>query len=126
MDGGPGAGQAALVSRSPHPVRQQPAGHDAGPAARGIPDEAFTAIEGDAKAVCSAAKQRNREARRKGGFLFDAALQPWRGLGDFATGVLSLEAIGDETIEDVRRRQELYEELVHSSGYRDGRHLADA
>ena len=35
VDGGEGAGQAAVISEAPHPVRQQPARHDTGPAGEG-------------------------------------------------------------------------------------------
>jgi len=49
--------------------------------ARGIPDEAFTPIEGDDKKVCASSKSATK-GRQGARSLFDAAMQPWERLGD--------------------------------------------
>ena len=61
------AGQTALLPRSPHPLRQQPPWRDPALIAEGIPDDAFTAIEGDDKKACAALKKLN--ARQRAGFV---------------------------------------------------------
>jgi hypothetical protein len=91
---------------------------------QGIPDEAFEPIEGDDKKVCSSLKRRNQDERRGQGSLFDDA--PWNRLGDLATAMLRLQQEADDTLADVQRKQQRYEELVRSSDYRFGRLWADA
>jgi hypothetical protein len=93
---------------------------------KGIPDEAFTPITGDDKAVCSEFKKRNKKERSGQRSLFDAALQPWERLGDLAASMMQLEEAADDTIDGVRRKQEQYEALVKSSGYLYGHLWADA
>jgi hypothetical protein len=98
----------------------------------GIPDEAFSPIEGDEKESCQAAKRTNKEERkahaagikRKG--LMTYTEEPWIKLGDLAASVLEFTQIDDSTIEGVREKQRLWESLAGSSGYRYGRMLADA
>ena len=94
--------------------------------ARGIPDEAFTPIEGDDKTVCSEFKKRNKKEREGQLSLFGADMQPWDKLGDLAASVLHLEQVDDSTIEGVRRKQAEYEALVRSNAYEYGRLWADA
>jgi hypothetical protein len=94
--------------------------------ADGIPDEAFTPIEGDDKAVCTEFKKKNKKERESGQrSMFDAAMQSWERLGDLGASMLNLDELADDTIEDVRRKQELYESLVQSTGYEHGRVWAD-
>ena len=65
LDGSPGAGQAAIVPRPPHPMRQQPSGRDASTSLRqGVPDEAFKAIEGDDGKACQELKADNKRERK--------------------------------------------------------------
>lgn len=90
---------------------------------KGIPDEAFKPIEGDDKEVCSEYRKRNKE-ERKG--VRRLPFEPAFHLGDLAGEVLALEAIPDDSIEGIRRKQERYEALVRSSGYLHGQFLADA
>jgi hypothetical protein len=94
--------------------------------AKGIPDEAFTPIAGDDKAVCSAFKKKNKQERAGQRSLFDAALQPWERVGDIAASLLQLDELADDTIEGVRRKQARYAEVVRSSGYAYGRLWADS
>ncbi len=50
--------------------------------AQGIPDEAFTPIEGDDKEICKEFKRINREERNKQMRLFAATTEPWQQLGN--------------------------------------------
>jgi len=94
---------------------------------KGIPDEAFTPIEGDDKAYCSEWRKRNKQQRESRQMsLFAPDLQPWDRLGDLAAGMMRLDAVGDDTLDAVQRQQEMYESLVRSSDYRYGRLWADA
>jgi Eco57I restriction-modification methylase len=93
---------------------------------KGIPDEAFKPIEGDDPEYCREYKRRNRDERKGQRFLPDVEHEPWRQLGNLATSLMSIDEIADNTIEGVRQRQERYETLVNSSGYRYGGLLADA
>jgi len=94
---------------------------------KGIPDAAFTPIEGDDKKYCSEWKKRNKKERATGqSTLFDAAGMPWEKLGNLAASVANLDVIDDGTLEGVKKRQELYESVVKSSGYLFGNLLADA
>lgn len=95
---------------------------------KGIPDAAFEAIEGDNKKVCSEYKKRNNQQREGNRTLFDpeGQLWPWDRLGDFATSMMQLDEMRDDTVEDIHRKQDYYEQLVKSSGYEFGRLWADA
>jgi len=93
---------------------------------QGIPDDAFKPITGDDKVYCREFKKKNRQQREGQLSLFAPDLQPWERLGNLAAGMLNLDGIGEDTLEDVRRKQEMYEELVRSSDYEYGRLWADA
>jgi hypothetical protein len=92
----------------------------------GIPDEAFNPIEGDNKEYCREFKKKNKQQRSGQLSLFAPDYQPWERLGDLAAGMLNLAAMGDDTLEEVHRQQELYESLVRSADYEYGRLWADA
>jgi hypothetical protein len=92
---------------------------------RGIPDSAFDPIDGDDKAVCREFKRQNRDERDGQMHLFGER-RPWDRLGDFATSVISMDALNDETIAGQQRKQELWEQLVHSGSYETNRFRADA
>src|SRR5262249_54412712 len=93
---------------------------------KGIPDEAFEPIEGDDKAYCRDAKKinkREKEDRASGQHDIEDRLPH---LGNFAAGMAALDALPDDTPEQVRAKAERYERLVSESGYRtSGRFLAD-
>ena len=93
---------------------------------KGIPDAAFDPIESDNKAYCREFKKQNKEERQGQDRLFDDDSLPWEHQGDLAAAITRLESIPDDNVEGVRSRQQRYEELVQSSGYRFGRLLADA
>jgi hypothetical protein len=94
--------------------------------ARGIPDSAFEPIEGDDKKICSEFKKKNKLQREGNRTLFDEQGMPWERLGDLATGMMQLGEMGDDTVEEVHRKQEYYYHLVMSNDYRFGRLRADA
>lgn len=93
--------------------------------AKGIPDDAFTAIEGDVKARVSDFKKQNKRERLeygKGqGYLFEPPMK----LGNIAADFARLSASPDDTVEDVAAIQSRYAELVRGSNYQFGRLLAD-
>ena len=92
----------------------------------GIPDEAFTPITGDDKSYCSEFKKRNKKEREGQHALLRGERPAWERLDNLAAAMAGMDRAGDETLQDVRRQQELYDELVRSSDYRYGRLLADA
>src|SRR6266699_922748 len=96
--------------------------------AKGIPDSAFEPIEGDDKKICSEYKKKNKYQREGNRSLFDPHGQqwPWDRLGDLAAGLMRLEEMSDDTVEEVRRKQDYYDKLVTSNAYESGRLWADA
>lgn len=94
--------------------------------AKGIPDDAFEAIEGDDKKLCTqfrkANKREREDAQNKQKGLF---AQPIK-LGNLATVYANLAALPDDSLEQVEEKRKQYESLVSSSDYRSGRLLADA
>ncbi len=93
---------------------------------KGIPDSAFEPIEGDDKKICREYKKKNKLQREGNRTLFDPEGNPWERLGDFATSMMQLEEMGDDTVEEIRRKQEYYTKLVQSNDYLFGRLWADA
>jgi hypothetical protein len=91
----------------------------------GIPDAAFTAIEGDDKKVCSELKKQNKKERAGWTALFTSSLEPWEGYGDLTAGMVALEEVDDATADGVREKALRYERAVGSREYRDARLLAD-
>ncbi len=93
--------------------------------AQGIPDEAFTPIEGDDKEICKEFKRINRDERNRQMRLFAATTEPWQQLGNFAASLMNLDTVGDDSIEAIREKERLYEEAIRSGDYLDGRFWAD-
>jgi hypothetical protein len=91
----------------------------------GIPNDAFKPIEGDDRAFCSEYKKQNKRERQQE-TLRGFGGEPWEQLGDFASGMMNIETISDDTLEGVRARQKRYQSLVNSNDYRYGGLLADA
>ena len=93
--------------------------------AKGIPDEAFTPIEGDVKSRCAELKRDNKRERddyKQGqGYLFEPTFK----LGNLAADIARIEAVGDDTPLAVREKERRYAEFVTGSGYQFGRLLAD-
>ena len=94
----------------------------------GIPDAAFTTLEGDDREACTKWKKVNKaerasRAKKQARFDFDA---PWMRLGKIAESILAVDSLGDESIERIHEKERLYEQAVRSGDYLDGRFLADA
>ncbi|MCC6697942.1 MAG: N-6 DNA methylase [Candidatus Hydrogenedentes bacterium] len=89
---------------------------------KGIPDEAFTPIEGDDKEFCKKYKKRNKEERTQ---MELDEYAPWEHLGNLPEALARLDALKDDTIEGIQEKQRRYEEMVRSSDYIHSRFLAD-
>lgn len=94
--------------------------------AKGIPDAAFTAIEGDDRAFCTEFRKKNKSERSGQLAMFDAELQPWDHIGNLALAMRALETHDADTIQGQRAREAEYVSMVRSGGYQSGRLLADA
>jgi hypothetical protein len=94
--------------------------------AQGIPDEAFTPIEGDDKEICKEFRRINKDERNRQMRLFTATTEPWLQLGNFAASLMNLDTVGDDSIEAVREKESMYEAAIRSGDYLDGRFWADA
>ena len=93
--------------------------------AEGIPDEAFTPIEGDDKEICSRFKKLNKTEKIGYRRLFAATTEPWERLGDLAASMTHLDDAPDDSIEAVRNKERMYEAMVRSGNYIDGQFWAD-
>jgi hypothetical protein len=91
----------------------------------GVPDAAFEPIEGDDKALCRAYKKQNKEERQGYVSLFEDAA-PWEQLGNLTAAMQQLNLLSDDTVADVRRKEEMFRRYDDESSYRtSGRFLAD-
>jgi len=95
--------------------------------AAGLPDDAFTAIEGDDKKFCSALKRRNKQER--GGqtdMLHLMAAEPAAEYDSLAVRTRGIDEAPDDTLDAVRRKAEQFHRLVVSPEYRHAQQIADA
>ena len=94
--------------------------------AKGIPDEAFEAIEGDDKKLCTqyrkANKREREDAQNKQMGLF---AQPIK-LGNLPSVYATMAALPDDSLAAVEEKRRQYQDLVKSSDYLSGRLLGDA
>ena len=93
--------------------------------AKGIPDEAFTPIEGDDREICTKFKRVNKDERNQQTRLFAATTEPWERLGDLAASMVQLDAAPDDSIEAIRNKERMYEAMVRSGDYLNGHFWAD-
>ena len=91
----------------------------------GIPDAAFEPMEGDDPEQCRFLKRSNRR-ERDSGFQSLANAEAWQRVGDLATGIATLEAIDDSTLDGVHQMEARYAELVRSASYECGKLWADS
>ena len=97
---------------------------------RGVPEGAFTAIEGDEKPCCAALKKRNKaelklHAQRvaQGGlFSSEGEMTP----NDLAEQAAKLEKLEGRTVADEKRRESLHRELRDTPQWRQRKLAADA
>jgi hypothetical protein len=92
--------------------------------ANGIPDEAFTAIEGDDKSFASALKRLNKTERNQ--MSLPLAAEGESIYGDLADRVTYLDSLDDSSIGSVHEKEATYERLNASEEYRHAKLLADA
>ncbi|ODA29726.1 Eco57I restriction-modification methylase domain-containing protein [Planctopirus hydrillae] len=93
--------------------------------AKGIPDDAYTAIEGDVKSRVSELKKQNKKERtfrEQGG---RELLEPPLKLGNLSSEFVRLNILNDDSISDIRSMQERYTALVRGADYQNARLLAD-
>jgi len=95
--------------------------------AKGIPDDAFDAIEGDDRSACTEYRRINKDERHGQETMFDRfEASVYQMIGNLAPVLAKLAAISDDTLESVRSKQEVYADLLRSSAYENNRLLADA
>lgn len=93
----------------------------------GLPDEAFTAIEGDERALCSALKKRNRQEREGQQAMFHLmGADPEAEYQTIAAQTRAIDESPDDTIEEIARKSEQFQRLVLSPEYRHAQLVADA
>jgi type I restriction-modification system DNA methylase subunit len=94
----------------------------------GIPDEAFEAIEGDDKKVCTEFKKKNKMQREGNVSLFPTfQAQPvWVQMGTLVHQMLRLDQMPDQSVADVRKKDEFYHNLRLSGPYKDALLWANA
>lgn len=93
---------------------------------KGIPDEAFTPIEGDDKAYCTKYKKLNMEERKGQLSLLTPDLRPWDRLEDLAMSMAQVDDILDDDYAGVQRKRQQYEAMVQSTPYLFSRFWADS
>ena len=95
--------------------------------AAGLPDDAFTAIEGDDKKVCSALKKRNEQEREGQRDMHHVMVaEPDAEYNSIAARTRGIDESPDDTINDVQRKAEQFRGLIVSSEYRHAQQIADA
>jgi len=95
--------------------------------AAGLPDEAFTAIEGDDKNVCAALKQRNkkeREGQRDMAHLMVA--EPQAEYNSIEARTRGIDESPDATLDDIQKKADQFRRLVVSPEYIHAQLVADA
>ncbi len=91
---------------------------------KGIPDEAFTPIEGDDKKYCSHFKKENRREFRQES-LFGRDTEAWERLGNLPAAYAELDGIDDGTPEGVKKKELHFSDLVRSLGFLNAQFLYD-
>lgn len=91
--------------------------------AKGIPDEAFTAIEGDDKKACSVLRKRNKEEKKT--VSIEHAEHAEMIHEQLRKSSLNVEMIPDESLLDIRKKETTYEIIKSSEEYKIMKLLAD-
>jgi hypothetical protein len=92
--------------------------------AKGIPDEAFAAVEGDDRSFASTLKKLNKTERNQ--MSLPLAAEDEAAYGDLAERVTYLDGLDDASIEGVQEKQESYTQLNTSQELCHPKLLADA
>ncbi|ADB18088.1 putative type II DNA modification enzyme [Pirellula staleyi DSM 6068] len=93
--------------------------------AKGIPDDAFTAIEGDVKSRVSELKKQNKKERLDRINRQTEMFEPPLKLGNLSSEFVRLNILEDDSISDIRSMEERYTALVRGADYQNARLLAD-
>jgi hypothetical protein len=93
---------------------------------KGIPDEAFTALEGDDKKCVAALKRANKAAREQSNMLLFSGEIVWQALARVKDGLVRLEAIEDDTLDNIHAKQAEFDALMTGGDYQDQKLVADA
>jgi hypothetical protein len=91
--------------------------------AAGLPDETFTAIEGDDKKACAILKKRNKAERRGLGPLF--AQQDAETQTRLQRAAATLQELPDDRPEDIRAKELAFRRHEKTDEYRNKKRLAD-
>jgi hypothetical protein len=92
--------------------------------AAGLPDDAFTAIEGDDKKACAVLKKRNKAERRGLGPLF--AQEDAESQARLQQAAAALEELPDDRPEDIHAKESAFRRHEQTEEYCHKKHLADA
>lgn len=95
--------------------------------AAGLPDDAFTAIDGDDKRFCSGLRQRNKKER--GGqrdMLHLMVKEPTADYDVLAARLRGLDEAPDDTIDAIRNKSAQFGRFVESPEYQHAKRIADA
>jgi hypothetical protein len=92
--------------------------------AAGLPDEAFTPIEGDDKRACAVLKKRNRAEREGLGPLF--AAQDAETLAQLQKAAAALEELPDDRPEEIRAKELAFRRHEETAEYQRKKQIADA
>lgn len=93
--------------------------------ANGIPDEAFTALEGDDKETVKSLKARNKQERKGQASLFGEAAHPDL-ISPIASKIAALDASPDDSPEALHAKQQAWEALAGSDQLAHAKLIADA
>jgi hypothetical protein len=95
--------------------------------AGGLPDEAFTPIEGDDKKFCSALKKQNKQERAgQRSMLHLMVAETQTKFNSIESRTRGLDEAPDSTIDELTRKAEQFNRLVVSPEYRHAQQIADA
>ncbi len=95
--------------------------------AAGLPDDAFAAIEGDDKKVCTAVKKRNKQEREgQMDMVHLMVAEPGAEYNSITARTRGIAEAPDNTIDEIQRKTDQFRRLVVSSEYRHRQQIADA
>lgn len=96
--------------------------------ANGIPDEAFSAIEGDDKKEVTALKKRNQKERsgQESMFAIPGFVEVETAYEKVSQLIIELDSVDDDSIQNIKEKQRRYENLISSKEYYHTKLLANA
>lgn len=95
--------------------------------AAGLPDDAFTAIEGDDKKVCAVLKKRNKQERKGQQDVFHLMVTASKAeYNSIAARQRDIDEVPDDTLNEIQRKAEQFRRLVVSPEYQHAQQVADA